>query len=149
MTKQTMLNTAIEIAVEAHSGSYDRGGNPYIMHPIAVMQLLGDCDEELKCIAMLHDVIEDNDHFSLQFMEKCGMSQRVLDALALLTRTDDQKYESYIEGILQNRDAMKVKRADLRHNSDINRLKGVRPKDLERIEKYHRFFLRINEELNK
>ena len=77
------------------------------------------------------------------------MSQRVLDALALLTRTDDQKYESYIEGILQNRDAMKVKRADLRHNSDINRLKGVRPKDLERIEKYHRFFLRINEELNK
>ena len=69
MTKQTMLNTAIEIAVEAHSGSYDRGGNPYIMHPIAVMQLLGDCDEELKCIAMLHDVIEDNDHFSLQFME--------------------------------------------------------------------------------
>ena len=38
-----------------------------------------------------------------------------------------------------------IKRKDLEHNSDITRLKGIRPKDLERMEKYHKAFLYLGE----
>ena len=40
---------------------------------------------------------------------------------------------------------VRVKMADLRHNSDIRRLKGVTPKDIERIAGYHRFYLELKE----
>ncbi len=32
-----MLERAIEIAVEAHKGQIDKGGSPYILHPLRVM----------------------------------------------------------------------------------------------------------------
>jgi (p)ppGpp synthase/HD superfamily hydrolase len=32
-----MLNKAIEIAVKAHAGQVNKGGNPYILHPLRVM----------------------------------------------------------------------------------------------------------------
>jgi len=31
------LQRAIEIALEAHKGVFDKGGNPYILHPLRVM----------------------------------------------------------------------------------------------------------------
>jgi hypothetical protein len=37
---------------------------------------------------------------------------------------------------------------DLRHNSDIRRLKGITEKDVARIAKYHQFYLEIKERLN-
>ena len=42
---------------------------------------------------------------------------------------------------------MRVKKADLQHNSDIRRLKGVRPKDITRIIKYHDMWLKIDAKL--
>jgi hypothetical protein len=44
---------------------------------------------------------------------------------------------------------MKVKLADLRHNSDIRRLKGVTEKDIRRVEKYHKMYLQIKEKLGE
>jgi hypothetical protein len=38
-------------------------------------------------------------------------------------------------------DAILVKMADLQHNTDIRRLKGVRDKDIQRTEKYFHFYL--------
>jgi hypothetical protein len=38
---------------------------------------------------------------------------------------------------------MQVKMADLRHNTDIRRLKGVTEKDIIRMEKYNRFYLEL------
>jgi len=43
--------------------------------------------------------------------------------------------------VMSNPDAIRVKLADLRHNSDIRRLKGVTEKDIKRIEKYHKMYL--------
>ena len=48
---------------------------------------------------------------------------------------------------MSNIDAMRVKLCDLRHNSDIRRLKGITEKDIKRLQKYNEFYLKINERL--
>jgi hypothetical protein len=54
-----------------------------------------------------------------------------------------ESYDQYKERVFANEDAMKVKMADLRHNTDIRRLKGVTEKDIIRMEKYNRFYLEL------
>ena len=51
------LEKAIKIAVEAHTGQVDKGGNPYILHPLRVM--LSRNTEEERIVGVLHDVVED------------------------------------------------------------------------------------------
>lgn len=63
----------------------------------------------------------------------------------LLTHDPDDGYSEYIRKISGNYDAIRVKRKDLEHNSDITRLKGVTQKDIDRIEKYHNAFTHLGE----
>ena len=60
--------------------------------------------------------------------------------LAILTHYDDETYDEYIKRITVNKHAILIKMADLRHNSNINRMKGLREKDFQRLEKYHRAY---------
>jgi len=137
------LDKAILLAAEAHAGQFDKGGKPYILHPLHLMQQLL-FDPELAQIAVLHDVVEDS-NMTFEQLVKLGFSNRVIDALTLLTHNPSDSYEDYILGIATNQDAIKVKRKDLEHNSDITRLKGVTDKDLERMKKYHKAFLFLGE----
>jgi (p)ppGpp synthase/HD superfamily hydrolase len=143
MKKYEQLELAIRIATKAHKGQFDKGGKPYILHPLHLMHQLM-YDPVLATIAVLHDVIEDSDT-ALQGLKVLGFSPRVLEALDLLTHKKGVSYSMYIAGVSTSLDAIKVKRKDLEHNSDITRLKGVTKKDLERIEKYHRAFLFLGE----
>lgn len=143
--KYNMLDKAILIATLTHTGQFDKGGKPYILHPLYLMSQLM-YDTELATIAVLHDVIEDSrGQVTLKDLQGEGFSARVIVALDLLTHKKGVPYEDYIEGIASNFDAIRVKRKDLGHNSDITRLKGVTEKDLTRMEKYHRAFLRLGE----
>lgn len=146
MRKGEMLDKALLIATNAHHGQFDKGGAPYILHPIKVMHYLKSSDEELMCMALLHDVVEDTD-ITFVDLAAAGISERVISALRCLTKQRGQTLGEYKEAIFSNRDAMLVKMADLRHNSDIRRLKGVTEKDLARMEKYHRFYLEIQARL--
>jgi len=140
VNKQEQLETAIRIAVSAHARQYDKGGKPYILHPLHLMsQLMFDI--QLATIAVLHDVIEDSDYTIGALIDR-GFSNRVIIAVAILTH-GDESYVDYINDIAGNYDAIRVKRKDLEHNSDITRLKGVTDKDLARIEKYHKAFLHL------
>jgi len=131
------------LATIAHRNQVDKGGNPYILHPLHLMnQLL--FDTQLATIAVLHDVLEDTG-MTISDLSRIGISQRVTSSLELLTHELGQSYDEYIDGICANYDAIRVKRKDLQHNSDITRLKGVTPKDLARMEKYHRAFMRLTE----
>lgn len=142
-----MLSAAIHIATNAHHGQFDKGGNPYILHPFAVMGLLENPDEELQCMALLHDVVEDT-KITYNELREAGMSERVIDAVRILTKQRGQSYEEYKELVFSSKDAMIVKMADLTHNTDIRRLKGVTQKDIDRMTKYHTFFLEIKSKLN-
>ncbi len=144
LNKENQLMVAIGIATDAHHGQKDMSGMPYILHPIHLMhQLLFDL--QLATIAILHDVVEDSKEWDIKRLRKTGFSERVLVALDLLTHVKDVPYMEYIEGIAGNHDAIRVKRKDLEHNSDITRLKGIRPRDIKRMEKYHKAFLYLGE----
>lgn len=140
------LALAINIASDTHLNRFDKGGEPYILHPLHLMQQLL-FDKELATIAVLHDVIEDSKgKITIESLRSNGFSNRVLTALDLLTHKDEQDYlDSYIPKICTNFDALRVKRKDLEHNSNITRLKGIRPEDLKRMEKYHRAFLMLGD----
>lgn len=148
MKKGEMLSKAIHIATNAHHGQFDKGGKPYILHCFRVMNYLDTDDEELQCVALLHDVAEDT-KVTFQDMRDAGMTDRVISALKLVTKMPGQTYEEYKSGVLSNIDSMKVKKADLTDNSDIRRLKGISEKDIERTVKYHRFYLEIESKLKE
>lgn len=148
MKRGEMLDKMLLIATNGHHGQFDKGGNPYILHPLKVMHYLKTDDEELQCIALGHDVIEDCD-VTFADLEAAGMSRRVIDAIRVLTKQRGQTLAEYKEAVFSNVDAMRVKLCDLRHNSDIRRLKGVSEKDLARMEKYNRFYLEILQRLDQ
>lgn len=148
MTHPNLLGLAISIAAQVHESQKDRGGHAYILHPMRIMLRLRTTDEELMQIAILHDVVEDSDgKFTLTRLSELGFSKRVTDALALLTHDKETPYEAYITKIATNVDAIKIKLEDLRDNSDITRLKGLRKKDFERMEKYNKAFVFLKDTL--
>jgi len=146
MKKGEMLNKMLVLATNAHSGQFDRGGNPYILHPLKVMHYLKSDDEELQCIALGHDVIEDTSTTYADLRE-LGISERVITGIDALTKQPGQTYDEYKHRVFANVDAMRVKMADLRHNTDIRRLKGVTEKDIARMAKYHLFYTEIRARL--
>ena len=146
MKKGEMLGTMLVIATNAHAGQFDRGGAPYILHPLKVMHYLKSDDEELMCMALGHDVIEDTE-VTYRDLRDAGISERVVAGIRALTKVPGQTYEEYKAGVFASKDAMRVKMADLRHNTDIRRLKGVTEKDIARMAKYHMFYMEIKSRL--
>lgn len=142
MRKGEMLNKMLVLATNRHAGQFDRGGNPYILHPLKVMYYLKSDDEELQCIALAHDLIEDTDTNFTELVEM-GFTKRVIEGIRALTKMPGESYDEYKIRVKANRDAIRVKMCDLRHNTDIRRLKGVTEKDLARMGKYHRFFMEL------
>lgn len=137
------LSTAIMIAANLHQEQQDKAGRPYILHALKVMHYLKDGDDdELCCIAVLHDTKEDCG-IDDTYLQRHGLSPRVINGITRLTKVEAQSHEEYLVGILQSYDACRVKLADLRHNTDIRRLKGLREKDLQRMAKYHKMHMQI------
>ena len=149
---KSQLSHMLILATQRHDGQFDKGGAPYILHPLKVMHYLRSEDEELQCIALGHDLVEDTfDSVSegVTFLTNRGFSTRVISGIVALTKIEGESFEQYKERVKTNPDAVLVKMADLRHNSDIRRLKGVTQKDVERIERYHRFYMELRELNNK
>ena len=137
-----MLKKAMELAEKAHQGQLDKGGNPYILHPVRVMER---CETETeKIIAVLHDVIEDSD-YTLEDLKKEGFSEIILEALVCLTHREGEGYMEYIERICQNTLATRVKYADLQDNMDLSRIPDHTEKDFARLDKYKKAKKRIEE----
>lgn len=141
-TRGDMLAAMLLLATNRHHGQFDKGGSPYILHPLKVMYYLKTDDEELLCIALGHDLIEDTETNSAELLDM-GFSHRVVAGIEAMTKKKGESVESYKTRLLGNPDAIRVKMADLRHNSDIRRLKGVTEADVRRVEKYHKLFLEL------
>jgi len=153
--QQKQLAKAIKIAASAHVNDFDKGGQAYILHPMRVMNGLESKDPEVMQIAILHDVIEDCKDWSCQRLREEGFSERVLTALNLMSKTDedheagDEGYFNYIRRMFGNIDAILVKMSDIRDNSQVTRLKGLREKDTKRMVKYARAYQMLEKRLEE
>lgn len=148
MKRGESLSRAIRLATNAHDGQFDKAGQPYILHVLKVMHYCKTDDEDIQCIAVLHDVVEDCD-VSWEDLVREGFNDRVIRGVMALTKQRGQSYTEYKTVVMSNRDAMHVKLADLRHNSDIRRLKGVTERDRARILRYHEFAFEIQTKLRE
>lgn len=135
------LERAIAIAATAHAGQVDKGGAPYILHPLKVMLRMSSLEERI--VAVLHDVVEDCG-ISLEDLRKEGFSEAVLSAIESVTKVPGESYEDFVERAAQNPIGRVVKLADLEENSDLSRIASPSWEDLERIEKYRRAIGRLS-----
>lgn len=142
------LATAINIASNAHLGQFDKGGNPYILHPLWVMHKVRHLGEKYMIVAVLHDVPEDTE-ITIENLKELGFNFEIIEALKLLTHDSSVPYMEYIEKLALNDIARKVKLRDLEHNSKITRLKGLRDKDFERLKKYQIAYNYLKEYVEK
>lgn len=130
------LERALAIAAAAHAGQQDRQGAPYILHPLAVMQLVDDLDT--KIVAILHDVVEDT-NVTFEDLRQAGFAPHILAALELVTHQKGVPYADYVVAAKANPIARAVKLADLTDNTRIDRAL-VRPqlleRDLKRMQRY-------------
>lgn len=134
------LERAIAIAASAHAGQVDKGGAPYIFHPLKVMLRMSSLEERI--VAVLHDVVEDCG-ISLDDLRKEGFSEAVLSAIESVTKVPGESYEDFVERAAQNPIGRVVKLADLEENSDLSRIASPSWEDLERVEKYRRAIGRL------
>lgn len=133
-----MLSTAIRIAAQAFEKKFDKGGIPYIMHCLYVMHKVKHLGELAMVCAILHDVIEDckEEGYTFEYLSRNGISDAAIDILKLLTHDKVTPYQEYIKNLAHEPIAKAIKKADLEHNTKVSRLKGLRKKDFDRLEKY-------------
>ena len=112
---------AMQIAYDAHHGQTDKAGVPYVFHPLHLAEAMED--EICCCAALLHDVVEDT-AVTLEDLAAV-FPPEVVEAVALLTHEEGTDYFDYVRRIRSNPIALKVKLADLAHNSDVTRFAGV------------------------
>ena len=112
---------AMNIAYAAHHGQVDKAGVPYVFHPLHLAEQMED--EISCCAALLHDTVEDTDITLAQLAEV--FPAEVVEAVRLLTHAPDTDYYDYVRAIKANPVAMKVKLADIAHNTDQSRFAGV------------------------
>ncbi len=138
-----LIDLALKIALEAHSGQVDRAGVAYILHPLRIMAAMRT-DEE-RIVAILHDVIEDSDH-TLADLRSAGFPAEIVSAVDLLTHREEDSYEDYVRKIRGHTLARCVKIGDLHDNMHIERLPNPDDKDLERLLKYKKALAILNAE---
>ena len=142
------LEKAIKIAVKAHAGQVDKGGNPYILHPLRVMLSLST--EEERIVGVLHDVVEDCEGWNWQRLESEGCSAEIIEALQSVSKTpeeeaeyrrlpEEEKLDHYLEFVSRakaNKIGREVKAADIKDNLDISRIDDITEGDINRLSRY-------------
>lgn len=128
-----LTKKAMSLCYEAHEGQMDKGGVPYVFHPIHVAEQMKN---ELDiCVALLHDVVEDTD-YEMDDVISAGFPEEIIYALKCITKSKAQSYGEYIKTVKKSPIAVRVKMADLAHNSDLTRLSVIDDEALNRLRKY-------------
>jgi RelA/SpoT family (p)ppGpp synthetase len=129
-------------AEQAHEGQYRRSGDPYIVHPLAVANILSEMhmDAQSLMAAMLHDVIEDTAVPKAALEEQFGETvSELVDGVSKLTHIKFESQEEKQAGNFQKmamamaRDirVILVKLADRLHN--MRTLHAMPPEKKRRI----------------
>lgn len=117
---------AFEIAEQAHRGQKRKSGEPYITHPVAVAEILGELGMNTATIiaALLHDTVEDTPYSLTQLRNDFG--SEIADLVDGVTKLDRVVYGPDAEAetvrkmvIAMSRDirVLVIKLADRLHNA--------------------------------
>lgn len=136
-----MTGKAFLIASRAFEGKLDKAGKPYFYHLQRVARKQQSATA--KCVAYLHDLLEDCPEWTVQGLRHEGFSYEVINAIELLTHRPGIDYTDYINLIKTDPIAVSVKIADLRDNMDLTRLPELTDKDIDRIKKYHAAYVEL------
>ncbi|RFA09019.1 hypothetical protein B7R54_07125 [Subtercola boreus] len=129
-TGRETVAAARAIATIAHHDQVDKLGAAYIEHPGRVAAQLSDPTE--VAAAWLHDVIEDTE-ITAENLLAAGIPAAVVEAVVLLTRTDDVSPADYYAAIRRNPTALAVKLADINDNTAPWRVEQLDPETQSRL----------------
>ena len=135
---------AFELADKAHEGQFRASGEPYIMHPLAVADILAhlQIDHITLMAALMHDVVEDTSYSKEDLEEMFGSEVAFLvDGVTKLNQfqyetKEDRQMENYRKMILAMAKDVRVvviKLGDRLHN--MRTLKHMRSDKQKRIAK--------------
>ena len=85
-----LIRHAFEVALDAHNGQRRKSGEAYIFHPIAVAKIVAsEIGLDATCIAaaLLHDVVEDNEDYTKDDIERLfgETVARIVDGLTKIS----------------------------------------------------------------
>lgn len=130
------IEKALRIAAAGHAGQTDKDGQPYILHPLRVMNHVEGLAD--KIVAILHDVIEDTS-VTPDDLRAEGFAGPLIDSILRLTHSEGESYADYVIRCKADELARRVKLADLEDNTRLDRVL-VRPArldgDLKRVRRY-------------
>ncbi len=127
------FDRAIEIAARAHAGVRDKGGEPYLLHPLRVVLRVSSPEERMA--AALHDVVEDS-AWTIEDLRVEEFPPVVIAAVDALTKRPGESRMDAARRAGVDPIARRVKLADLADNMDLGRIAQPTRQDLERIEEY-------------
>jgi len=92
----SLVDRALAYSEEAHRGQSRASGQPYIIHPIAVADVLADwkMDHQSVIAALLHDLIEDTSVTFETIRENFGNSvAELVEGVSKIEKLEEQKLE--------------------------------------------------------
>lgn len=123
------VRRAFDFAVQAHAPQKREDGSPYVLHPIAVAEIVAGwkADRDTVIAALLHDVLEDTDVTKEQMVERFGRHASLLvEGITKFSQADlspDLPLDRKIETLRKLFDVMRldmrsivIKLADRLHN---------------------------------
>ncbi|MCF2670804.1 bifunctional (p)ppGpp synthetase/guanosine-3',5'-bis(diphosphate) 3'-pyrophosphohydrolase [Butyricicoccus pullicaecorum] len=121
------IRAAYECAAAAHEGQKRRNGEPYIIHPVAVAEIIVEMglDTDSICAGLLHDCIEDTEFGYREIENKFGTSvAELVDGVTRLGMLRYSKEQEQMEDLRKMFMAMAkdirvilIKLADRLHNA--------------------------------
>jgi hypothetical protein len=114
---------ADKLAAALHRGQTDKSGSPYVGHVRAVADLVrrNGGTEAQQIAALLHDSVEDTGCTTEQLAE-LGVPTESIAFVAALTKRPGEPQPDYLTRLADTPDAVPIKRADIAHNLDPERL---------------------------
>ncbi len=97
-----LIAHAYDVAEEMHRGQIRKSGEPYLIHPMAVAEILADLgmDEETIVAGLLHDVVEDTSYTEEEMIVDFGNDVAML--VDGVTKLASLKFESKEERQAEN-----------------------------------------------
>lgn len=129
----SIIEKAIALAVQKHAGQIDKGGQPYILHPLRLMFKVKTPEQQV--VAVLHDVLEDTDTTVVDLIS-LGFSSEIIEAIQALTKKEGESRIEAAYRTVKNPIACAVKLVDIADNMDLTRIPQPSEKDLLRLEEY-------------